>query len=314
MDPKQFHLEGPSLAALQAQVVAEHGPAARIVAAEKVTVGGIRGFFSRQHFEVTVEVQPDVPAPDSRRARRAKLDVAARLGIAALLAEADEAEARIQEPPAGALVSTGSNHFAALMDDLTFNTTDGRAAAAVPPPAAPPRPAVAPAPLGGVGDLVVIVGLHEDAAAVAKSMAAADPNGSSESVELAGTLAGVAPEWDRRRALAARAQAVERGRTAFVAFGLEGQRNPAALAVQAETLGALDADQCWVAVDAGRKAQDTAAWVRSLAALLTVDGVAVVGAGTTASPGTVDQLPLPVGWVDGVPVRRSPIAQPDKLA
>jgi hypothetical protein len=313
VDPRQFRVEGPSLAALRAQVAEEHGPRARIISAEKVTVGGIRGFFSREYFEVTVEVQPDVPTEDTRRSRRAKLDVEARLGIAALLADADEAEARIQGTPGEALVSTGSNHFAALMDDLTFNTVQPTAAA-VPPPAVIPRPAAIPVPLRGVGDLVVIVGLHQDAAAVATSMAAADPSGSLDAVERAGTLAGLAPGWDRRRALAARAMAVERGRAVFVAFGLEGERNPAALAVQAETLRTIGADQLWVAVDAGRKAQDTANWVRSLTALLPVDGVGVVGAAGTASPETVEELSVPVGWVDGVPVRRNANGQPDKLA
>lgn len=318
MDPRQFRVEGPSLAALRAQVAAEHGPRARIIAAEKVTVGGIRGFFSRQYFEVTVELEPDVPTEDTRRSRRAKLDVEARLGIAALLAEADEAEARIQGTPAEASVSTGSDHFAALMDDLTFNTVKPTADA-VPPPAVtravvPPRSAATPVPLGGVGDLVVIVGLHEDATAVAASMAAVNRSGNQDAVEHAGTLAGRAPDWDRRRALAARAQAVERGGAVFVAFGLEGERNPAALAVQAATLRTLGADQLWVAVDAGRKAQDTANWVRGLTALIHVDGVGVVGSAATASPETVDQLSVPVGWVDGLPVRRSAGGQPDKLA
>jgi hypothetical protein len=313
VDPRQFRVEGSSLAALRAQVAAEHGPRARIVAAEKVTVGGIRGLFSRQYFEVTVELQPDVPTEDTRRSRRARLDVEARLGIAALLADADEAEARIQGTSTGASVSTGSNHFAELMDDLTFNTVPP-VAAAVPVPAAVQRPATIPVPLGGVGDLVVIVGLHQDAAAVATSMAALDRSGSTDAVERAGTLAGLAPGWDRRRALAARALGVKGGRAVFVAFGLESERNPAALAVQAETLRTIGADQLWVAVDAGRKAQDTANWVRSLAALLPVDGVGVVGAASTSSPETVEQLPLPVGWIDGLPVRRSANGKPDKLA
>jgi hypothetical protein len=312
VDPRQFRVEGPSLAAIRAQVAAEHGPRARIIAAEKVTVGGIRGLFSRQHFEVTVELQPDAPAQDTRRSRRAKLDVEARLGIAALLADADETEARIQRPPTEGVVSTGSNHFAAIMDDLTFNTV--QPGAAIPAPAVIPRRATIPVPLGGVGDLIVIVGLQQDAADVATSMAAADPSGGADSVERAGALAGLAPQWDRRRALAARALAVERGRAVFVAFGLEGERNPAAMAVQAETLRSIGADQLWVAVDAGRKAQDTASWVRSLAAVLPVDGVGVVGAASTASPETVDELSVPVGWVDGLPVRRGAGGQPDKLA
>jgi hypothetical protein len=313
VEPKRFQLEGPSLAALRTQVAAEHGPRARIVAAEKVTVGGIRGFFSRQHFEVTVEVAPAAGTDETRRGRRARLDIPARLGIAALLADADETEARIQGKPPEAVVSTVSGDFAALMDDLTFNTVRPQATPVPAPPALQPAPAPIPSPLRGVGDLVVVIGLHRDAAAVAASMAAVDALGDGNSVEFAGALAGSDPDWDRRRALSARANGVERGRAVFVAFGLHSARNPAALAVQADTLLAIGADQTWVAVDAGRKAADTARWVSGLAALLPLDAIAVVGTDATSSPETVDLLPLPVGWVDGVqaPPRR---ARPDKLA
>ncbi len=313
MEAKRFHLEGPSLDALKAKVTAEHGPRARIVAAEKVTVGGIRGFFARQHYEVTVEVQPEPPAPETRRARRARFDADARRGIAALLADAEESEALLQGRPAEPLVSTGSDHFAALMDDLTFNT--GGPAALTPPPVASvraPLDAPVPVPLRGVGDLVIVIGLRQDAAEVARSMAAADPQGSPDAVELAGALSS--PDWDRRRALQARATAVERSRAAVVAFGLDAARNPAALRVQADILLSLGADQLWVAVDAGRKAQDTALWVNGVAGLLPLDAVAVLGAATTGSPETVTQLSLPVGWVDGAPAVRGWPGQPDKLA
>jgi hypothetical protein len=315
VEAKRFQLEGPSLAALEAQVAREHGATARIVVAEKVMVGGIRGFFARQHFEVTVEVPAVRPAEDTRRARRAKLDVSARLGIAALLAEADDTEARLGGVPESAL-STDSDHFAALMDDLTFQSLRPDATPAAAPVTSAPTavPVVIPVPLRGVGDLVVVIGLHQDAVTVAGSMAAADPSGGTDTIETAGALIGQAPDWDRRRSLAARAKGVERGRAVFVAFGLENPRNPGALAVQADTIRSIGADQVWVAVDAGRKAADTGRWVRSLAETVSIDGVAVVGRDATSSPETVDQLPVPVGWADGTPVRRGAPIQPDKLA
>ncbi|MCU1443688.1 MAG: hypothetical protein JWQ59_1838 [Cryobacterium sp.] len=305
----RFHREGRNLAELRAQVAAEHGSKARIVAAERVTVGGIRGFFARQHFEVTVEVTTDADAAeDTRRSRRSRggLDVPARLGIAALLAEAEETESRLHNRPVAAPVSTGSEDFAALMDDLTFNTGRSLAApAAAPPtpaaPLAPAAPPAAPLPLGGPGDLVVVVGLSSDAVAVATSMAAAGQPGNPVDVERAGVLAQSRAAWDRRRALAARARAVERRTCLFLAYGLDAAPGPGTLAAHADAIRALGADQLWVAVDAGRKAQDTAAWVHSLAALLAVDALAVVGAAATSSPETVDNLALPVGWADGTP-------------
>lgn len=90
MEPRQFRLEGSSLAELRERVLREHGTQARIVAAEKVTVGGIRGIFAREHYEVTVEV----PARTRRGAH--VLDPSRRAGIAALLADADNAEVQLR--------------------------------------------------------------------------------------------------------------------------------------------------------------------------------------------------------------------------
>jgi hypothetical protein len=255
------------------------------------------------------------------------------------------------------------------MDDLTFNTTRALPSAArdsagldsaafdsairVAPaldsaardsPAAQPllrrrsvvRGPAVPRPLGGAGDLVVIIGLHDDALTVAESMAAAGigSSGIPGDVALAGTLApGYDPAWDRRRALGARARGVEREQSLFVAFGIgtgagsgagsggSGRRALSAggagagasraddsghtarlrgsLAAQADAVVEIGADQVWVAVDAGRKPEDTARWVRALAETLQIDAVAVVGSGATSSPETVHSLALPVGWVDG---------------
>lgn len=290
-------------------MLAEHGADARIVAAERVTVGGIRGFFARRHLEVTVEVPLR-----RRRAAHAQPDVQARLGIAALLDEADEAEARLQRV-AEPRLSTASDEFAHLMDELTFTTTNpasddpGRAALVVPAPAARAvaAPVAPPLPLTGHGDLVLVIGRSDAAFPVARAMAARSGSGSPL---VAGVLTAARSErlTDRRTALAARARAVEHAETVFVAFGLavddgtgdgDGDARAAADADAAAILSEVGADQVWVVVDAGRKADDTAAWVSRLAAQVFIDAVAVIEAGSTASPETIDELGLPVGWIDG---------------
>ncbi|MGM0928723.1 MAG: hypothetical protein ACQEXN_03310 [Actinomycetota bacterium] len=453
MSARRLQLKGASLQELKAQVLAEHGPDAKIVAAEKVTVGGIRGFFAREHYEVTVEL----PAP-SVRGQHA-LDQKARAGIAALLADAELAESQLHgsrlDGKAPELhVSTHTDQFAVIMDNLTFNTarptrlpqgakleepgpeaaaqgtarpeadrptagspaagrpaagaetapvrpgfgrrrTDSkpRADAAAEPGAAVPgqdpgvaaagapaapagagptaAPAVSgvialpeagtsarpadgqpdavagtvvvsgmlhtagtgepaqaqqpagpgaaavpdiPSPLYGPGDLVLVIGQGGNALEAANSMAAAAPavNGApSEAadwissggnmVRMAGAHAADVrrPVQDRNSAIGARARGVERGRSVFVAFGLGHTLAPSLemLAI----LPALGADQIWLAVDAGRKAEDTDRWVQSVQRVVVPDGLAVTGTRHTSTPKTVNTLGVPVGWVDGEP-------------
>lgn len=328
MEPKRFLLEGATLEELKARILSEHGADARIVAAERVTVGGIRGFFAKRHFEVTVEV------PERRRrAAHARLDLQARLGIAALLDDADAAEARLQADPQATqpTLSTDSADFAYLMDELTFQAepdpapivltaTRVRAADAGPTAAQPARqPAVpstpkpapvtqVPRPLTGHGDLVVLVGLPDAALQVARSMAL---TGAGE-VLVAGAARSDDAERadDRRTALSARARGVERGQTGFVAFGLGGNLadSMALVAALADTLAPIGADQVWLVVEAGRKPSDTGRWAAALAAITQIDAVAVVGASTTGTPGTVDELGLPIGWVDGAPATATTLA------
>lgn len=290
MEPKRFQLEGATLPELRARVLAEHGSGAVIVSADRVTVGGIRGFFARQHYEVTVELRQR-----GRRAARADVDVPTRLGIAALLDDADEAEARAQGPATEQALSTRSDVFAALMDELTFSTIP--AVAGSPRPAATPRSGV-PKPLAGTGQLVLVVGLAEDALVAARSMVG---TGGSDEIRIAGALAAAGHERvDGRPGVhAARARAVERGHAVVVAFGLgsPGAESPVGLALRIAELGSLDADQTWLVVDASRKAEDTARWVHAVAAVVPVDAVAAVGGELTASPGTVDELGFPITWL-----------------
>lgn len=163
MPPQLFHLEGPSLKDLKAQAALRYGPRALIVSAELVTVGGIHGVLGRKHYEIVVEVPHDdgagntVPAPagpagaaagKSRGRRRAASPEAA---IDALLQQAELDEVRFAggtdvpaapRPPAGdaaSAISTDSNLFAALMDNLTFATDpSGTSPAGTSPTAAAP--------------------------------------------------------------------------------------------------------------------------------------------------------------------------------
>ena len=331
MEPRRFQLEGPSLEALKQRVFDEHGPRARIIAAEKVSVGGIGGFLARHHYEVTVELPPRgrraaAGPPDGPAAGR---NSPAAGGISELLARAEAAEQAIprREDPVSAgrpkrpehTVSTDSDAFAELMDRITLGagTPPAPPAPASPAPAAPaaPREGAQPAgrlsegghaassrppvPLTGAGDLVLVVGLGGDPLAVCESMAAAAGAGAA-ALRSAGTLEDprIGRAGDRRAAATARAAGVLAEHPIYLAYGLG---RGGELSRHATLIGALAPDQVWVAVDAGRKAEDSAAWVAAIRRSAQVDAVAVEGLDTTATPHTVNGLGLPIGWVDGGP-------------
>jgi hypothetical protein len=152
-----------------------------------------------------------------------------------------------------------------------------------------------PALLRGRGDLTLVVGLGTDAVAAARMLAEAI--GDAE-VRPGGCARAAAPRVDDRRgALRARADGVRRDRAMVAAFGIA--RGASEVPELAESLAGIEPDQVWLTVDASRKADDTAAWVRAVDAILGVDGIAVTGAALTATPQSVSELGFPVGWVDG---------------
>lgn len=284
MSPNRFQLEGSSLDELNARVLEEHGPHATVVAVRALTTGGIQGFFAQRRFQIEVSV-PDGTARDVHA-----FDLPTRAGIALLLDDADRAEARGRAADTLPEVSTSSSNFDTLMADLTLNT-------APPSPSLPVVTARAPrllAPLSAPGDLVIVVGLGNDALTVAREMTIAA--GTAE-LRLAGECAadGVKRLTDRRGVLAARAQGVRDQFGIIVALGLQRTGLDEA---GAHALEFLHGDQVWVAVDAGRKPADTGRWVSAVAAIGHVDAVAVVGGAATSSPNTVNELGLQVGWVE----------------
>lgn len=303
MSPRRLRLDAPSLVELTERVEREYGPRARILSAERVTVGGLRGLFARTYFEAEVEIpdatgaEPGAPAfampvPTGPAVSPASAGAA---GIDALLDRAERAEERmhaglrddsVREPaPQPAHVSTERPDFARLLDDIVAVTA--------------PEPPQAPVPTvrAAAGDLVLVVGLGAVALAVARTMAVA--TGGRLAVSGAIEEPGLPRVDDRRTGSAFRADGVQHARGGLIAVGL-----PAALPVdpaRLEQLRGVPADQVWLVVDAGRKPEDTARWVGAVAAAVPVDALAVVGLAGTATPGTVNELRIPVGWIDTAP-------------
>ncbi|MGC8463042.1 MAG: hypothetical protein ACP5P9_05160 [Acidimicrobiales bacterium] len=71
MPTRSLQFDGPDLEEVLEQAIAEAGPGGRIVTADRVRKGGVAGFFAREHFEVTVEIDDEPAADDRGRAPRA---------------------------------------------------------------------------------------------------------------------------------------------------------------------------------------------------------------------------------------------------
>ncbi|HEU4668493.1 MAG TPA: hypothetical protein VFS79_12620, partial [Arthrobacter sp.] len=189
--PKQFRLKGTSLEAIREKAEARYGAGARIVAAEKVTSPGIAGLFAANRFDALVEVPDSIPAAPVGGTTAADGAVRAthpglhRPAIAALLEQADASERRLHAGPgavavdraatvaAAAPVSTARADFAVMLEQL------GNEYGSLPPAVGPsprrkvPEAAKAPAPLAGAGDLVLLLGLGDDALGPALEMSMA---------------------------------------------------------------------------------------------------------------------------------------------
>ncbi len=309
--PSRFQLRGESLEGIEWRLFNSHGSTARIISAEKVSEGGLGGFFARQFFEVVVEVDdgaaaPEgaVPAPGEPGSRPAASDKAKKgagqppesagmpteSGIGALLQDADDADgafgstetSREKELPS---VSTASQGFAELLADLATTV----------PAASTPGAPDAPVLLSGAGKVVMIVGLATDPMDVARSMRRVLK---SAEIRTAGAIKAVSVDHvaGRLGLAAARAAGAAAGRTVVIAFGLTpGGQVPSA------ALSEVEADQIWVVVDAARKQADTAVWVDRVGWAVEADALAVLGSMETLTPGTVHELGLPIGWIDGGP-------------
>ena len=170
-------LEGSDLAGLMSRVADEFGPGAKVIRAERVRTGGLAGFFSRERFELTI----DVPEPAPARPRMAGIPAqhAPADGIDALLAAADASDAlpdgstaqpevaaelpalppgseAAAEPDPLTTVSTRGASFAGILEQVrALAGTPIPADIEVPPP--PPEDALRTA-LRGIGVPEVLLG------------------------------------------------------------------------------------------------------------------------------------------------------------
>ncbi len=318
MPPTRLQRNGATLDQLRDAVRAEFGPAARIVAAERVTTPGIGGLFRKAHVEATVEV----PSPEDVPTARVAISDSPvqRVGIAALLADAEAAEARIAGHDGTA--STRADAFASVLDGFVADGITGSAArptrglpeagtgepggsrlqddTGLPVASALPLQPVTSVETGGAarlldeavaeqavaaraivrpvpsvrsadGDLVLLVGRPNDVDAAAGLFAAR--------YALRPTDAA-----DRRSGILARAEGVRDGSALLAVAAWD----------DARTTDGLAPDQVWVVVDVGRKPEDAARMLATVAERAPVAGVVAIGAGETATPESVDLLGVPV--------------------
>ncbi len=284
----RFRLDPAPLDRVAETVRERYGVAATVLSAEEVRVGGIGGFFARRFLDVTVNV-PEPGKPEEWTAHRTTG------AFDSLVAQADQGD-RLDLPLDASAVpplSTESDAFTGVLADLQ------RYASPTAPVATTTRRKARPVVLlKAPGDLVVIAGIGDDAMTVARSLAG--ERGGAEIVA-GGALPvgpGVPRVTDRRTAFSARARGVENGRATIVAYSIE--PGDARLAAHAAALAGIRPDQLWLAVDASRKPEDTAAWVNAVCTVVSVQALAVVRTAWTTTPETVRSLGLPEGWSDAV--------------
>ena len=294
MPPTRLQRNGATLDEVRDAVRAEFGAGARIVAAERVTTPGIGGLFRRAHVEATVEV----PAPDEVPTARVAIadGPATRVGIAALLADAEEAEARIAGGDGTA--STRADAFASVLDGFVADGITGSA-----PRPAPALPEVTEPVQGGsrlqaVDALVadpVVVRPGGTARPVPAAVRCADgdlvllvgrPNDVDAAAGIFATRYALRPTdaSDRRSGILARAEGVRDGHALLGVAAWD----------DAQTVDGLGPDQVWVVVDVGRKPEDSSAMLTAVAGRVHVAGVVAIGAGETATPESVHLLGVPV--------------------
>ena len=316
MPPIRSQRSGATLDEVRASVLAEFGPGARIVSAERVTSGGVAGLFRKAHVEAVIEVPDPLDPPTARVAIASS--PAKRVGIAALLADAEAAESRIAETDGTA--NTRADAFASVLDGFA---SDGlappRRAAGRPAPGEPGLPSVTDGAVtslpGGAetdpwADLRAEL-LAPGAAAAAVAVAAAVPtpvpppapavrSADGDLVLLVGRATDVdaaAGVFANRHGL--RATAASDRRSGILARADAVRDGVALLAVAAwsdvATTASLAPDQVWVVVDVGRKHEDAVAMLTAVVEVgVPIAGVLAIGAEETSTPETVRLLGVPV--------------------
>jgi len=144
------------------------------------------------------------------------------------------------------------------------------------------------------GDLLLLVGLGDDAVRVANAVRDRMQKGY---VCDGGSVEGNTRRRvdDHRGALAARAYGVRSEQPVIVAYGL-GDGDVAD--PRYEGLLSIDGDQAWLVVDATRRPEHTLRWTGALRGRLQVDAVASVRTRAAGTPHALPELGLPEAWTD----------------
>ena len=191
--PTRLLLEGPDIETLLERVREEHGTDARIVHADKVRSGGIGGFFSKERYEVAVEV------PGSRETAQPEDRVPAGAPASAPQPAGSDLSVVVTSPPeadagarpalldlAAAVDAAESADFAAALARVTASGRAGgtdappTARGFVPAPCPPVATVVARAPVRAVrsplslGARLLALGLPEE---IAAEVELGDPDG-----------------------------------------------------------------------------------------------------------------------------------------
>jgi hypothetical protein len=176
----------------------------------------------------------------------------------------------------------------AIAEQLVWATPRPRSRTGRTAPGAPPPQRTR------AGDLLLLVGLGDDAVRVANSVRDRMQRGY---VCDGGSVEGNTRRRvdDRRGALAARAYGVRSEQPVIVAYGI-GSGDLAD--PRFDGLLSIDSDQAWLVVDATRRPEHTLQWTGALRGRLQVDAVASVRARSAGSAHPMPELGLPEAWTD----------------
>lgn len=147
------------------------------------------------------------------------------------------------------------------------------------------------------GGVVVVAGPAELAVRTAVAMAHRAGLAAHE-VVLAGDVDPLPGHGRRVQTASAAARVRERvpdDAPMIVALGVGGTGSAA------ELLAAFEPDEAWAALDARLRSVELRRWLRAVGARRPFDAVAVSHTFEAQAPGTVLNLGVPVGWLDGLP-------------
>lgn len=334
--PTRFLLKGSSLRELQERAVAEFGPDAFLVSAEKITTPRVGGLLREHHYEAVIEIrdalppvapspanpvqpntaqpktaQPNPGQPGSRLRTRARMQVPPRpgshpeSGLERLLAAAESSETRLATRQAAPVGSQGSD-FASILDEQSFalEPAAGRRAAgrAEAPRGQKLRPATPrqAAPVARAAELAVRRQVGDLVLLVGLGT---DAVTAAAALDDGSVMLRTTGQPDALHRPVTDRRSAMKTRAAAVAEGCsvllaDSLAGFSAAADAAERLEVLGADQLLVVVDARHKSEDTARWVGELGGRIGIHGVLVLHSQLTGTPDSVLELGYPLLRLD----------------